>query len=419
MRTSPAGAPDVIVIGAGPAGLAAAAGLGRLRIPAIVLEQADSAGAAWLGRYDRLRLNTCRWTSRLPGVRHPARTGLFPSRDQMVAYLQDYARRQGLQVRVRTRAERIDRHDGGWELQTSGGPLAARQVIVATGHDHTPHIPAWPGRDRYAGLVLHAAAYRNAQPFAGARVAVAGAGCSGLEIAYDLAEGGAARVWVCVRTQPNIMLRRSGGLPGDLPAIALLRLPPPVADSIALLARRLTIGDLSQHGLSPPTEGIFTRLRRQGKAPAVVDRQVIEAIRSGRIEITAGLESFGQTHLALSDGTRIGADAVIAATGYTPGLERLAGHLGVLDERGYPRRHGGTAAVPGLRFIGYLPRPGQIGHMGREARRAATAISNELGATGTRARYRLAIASRTGSADTKQTVMMGTPPRPLCSGDQR
>ena len=266
-------APEVMVIGAGPAGLAAAAELGRLRVPCTVLEQADSVAAAWRGRYDRLRLNTCRWTSRLPNSSYPAHAGLFPSRDQIVSYLEDYAQRHALDVRVRTRVERIDRHNEGWQLQTSAGPYSSRQVIVATGHDHTPYLPSWPGRDRYTGRLLHAAGYRNAQAFLGARVAVAGAGSSGLEIAYDLAEGGAERVWVCARTRPNIMLRQSGGLPGDLPAIALLRLPPRTADAQARLVRRLTIGDLTPYGLAPPAEGIFTRLRREGKAPAIVTRR--------------------------------------------------------------------------------------------------------------------------------------------------
>jgi cation diffusion facilitator CzcD-associated flavoprotein CzcO len=370
-------APDVIVIGAGPAGLAAAAELGHQGMTATVLEQAGTIGASWRGRYDRLRLNTCRWTSRLPRSPYPAGTALFPSRDQVVSYLEDYARRYVPDVRLRTCVERIDRHDCGWQLQTSAGPLAAGQVIVATGHDHTPRIPGWPGRDRYAGRLLHAAAYRNAQPFLGARVVVVGAGCSGLEIAYDLAEGGAERVWLSVRTQPNIMLRRSAGLPGDLPAIASLRLPPRIADAQALLVRRLTIGDLSQQGLTPPAEGIFTRLRREGKAPAIVGKEIIHAIRTRRIQITAGLESIEQASLVLTDGTRIEADVVIAATGYTPGLEPVAGHLGVLEQRGLPRVHGGQAAAPGLRFIGYLPRPGQISHMGREARRAARAIKDQ------------------------------------------
>ncbi len=215
-------------------------------------------------------------------------------------------------------------------------------------------------------------------------MAVAGAGWSGLEIAYDLAEGGADRVRVCnrvrvcIRTQPNIMLRQSGGLPGDLPATALLRLPPRIADTQALLARRLTVGDLRQYGLTPPAEGIFTRLRREGKAPAIVDKQIIQAIRTRRIEITASIESLDQASLVLTGGTRIEADVLIAATGYAPRLEPLAGYLGVLDQRGLPRRHGGEAAAPGLRFIGYLPRPGQIGQIGREARRAAQAIKNEI-----------------------------------------
>ena len=161
-----------------------------------------------------------------------------------------------------------------------------------------------------------------------------------------------------------------------------MAVPECIADSQARLVRRLTIGDLSQYGLTPPAEGIFTRLRRDGKAPAIVDKEIIHAIRTRRIEITAGIESLEQASLVLADRTRIQADAIIAATGYTPGLEPLAGYLGVLDQRGLPHTHGGKAAAPGLRFIGYRPRPGQIGHIGREAQRAARAIKNEIQATG-------------------------------------
>ena len=69
---------------------------------------------------------------------------------------------------------------------------------------------------------------------------------------------------------------------------------------------------------------------------------------------------------------------MIAATGFSRGLEQLVGHLGVLDDDGVPRVHGGPATAPGLRFVGYTPRPGQIGYMGREARRAAGEISDEM-----------------------------------------
>ena len=202
-----------------------------------------------------------------------------------------------------------------------------------------------------------------------------------MEIAFDLVEGGARGVNVAVRTQPNIMPRQSGAMPGDLPAIAMLSLPPRVADVPARLVRRLSVGNLSDYGLVPPAEGVFSRLRRDGKAPAIVDKEVIQAIKERRIGIVAGVRSLTEREVMLADDTTLQPDAVIAATGFSRGLEQLVGHLGVLDENRVPRVHGGPAAAPGLRFIGYAPRPGQIGYMGREARRAAGEISDEMKAS--------------------------------------
>jgi cation diffusion facilitator CzcD-associated flavoprotein CzcO len=276
--------------------------------------------------------------------------------------------------------EAIDREDGGWLVRTDKGQHAARQVVVATGHQHTPQIPDWPGKGDYRGRLLHAAEYRNADEFQGVDVMVVGPGCSGMEIAYDLADGGAGRVWIAVRTQPNIMLRQSGGMPGDVPARLLMRLPARFADRQAGMVRRMTVGDLSRWGLVPPEEGLFSRHHRESKAPAIVDKEVIEAIKSGRMEVVAAVASLDETGVLLADGTRLEPAAIISATGYGSGLEAIVGHLGVLDERGFPRIHGGPAVAPGLRFIGYKPAPGQIGDMGREARRAAKQIASELAA---------------------------------------
>ena len=97
-----------------------------------------------------------------------------------------------------------------------------------------PILPDWPGRDRFAGELIHSREYPNAEPFAGRRALVVGPGCSGMEIAYDLAEGGAAEVWLSARTPPNIVLREGpGGLPGDMVAVVLLRLPRRVGDAFA------------------------------------------------------------------------------------------------------------------------------------------------------------------------------------------
>lgn len=362
----------VVVVGAGPAGLASAAELGRRGIPVTVLERADAIAASWRGRYDRLRLNSSRPFSKLPGGRYARGTPIFPSRDEVVAYLEGYARRNGIEVRLGTRLERIDRNGEGWILRTSTGDLPAGQVIVAAGYEHTGFIPDWPGRDRFEKRLIHSGEYRNPQPFRDADALVVGPGCSGMEIAYDLAENGAGRVRLAVRTPPNIIIRSPAG---PIFANTLRRLPPERADAFMRFVRAKEIGDLTKYGLPVPEEGLFSRLRRLGVAPAIVDKEVIQAIRDRRIEIVAGVESLDETGLTLADRTRIEPDAVIAATGYRTGLEPIAGHLGVLNERGAPHSPQGEEVAPGLRFVGYRPLPAHIAHMGREARRAAKEIA--------------------------------------------
>jgi cation diffusion facilitator CzcD-associated flavoprotein CzcO len=366
---------QVVVIGAGAAGLATAAELGRRGIRALVLERADAVGSSWRGRYDRLRLNSSRPFSKLPGARFARGTAMFPSRDEMVGYLGDYAARNRIDVRLGTRVDCIDRDGGGWLLGTSTGDVRAEQVVVASGYDHTPFVPEWPGRDRFRGRLLHSADYREPSPFRGQDVLVVGPGCSGIEIAYELAENGAARVRLAVRTPPNIILRAPIG---PLLANAMLKLPTDRADRMMTRVREKSIGDLTEYGLPQPEEGVFSRLRRLSVAPTIVDMEMIDAIKDGRIEIVAGVDALADTAVELTDGTRIEPAAVVAATGYRCGLEPLVGHLDVLDERGVPRAVLGEPAAPGLRFIGYVPLPAHLGHMGREAKGAAKAIALEM-----------------------------------------
>ena len=379
----------VIVVGAGPAGLTSAAELGRRGIPALVLEQAHAVGFSWRRRYDRLRLNSSRPFSKLPGARYARGTGIFPARDELVGYLESYTARHRIDVRFDTRLDRIDRNGGGWLLRTSTGDLVADQVIVASGYENTPFVPDWEGRDRYRGRLLHSADYRNPESFSKRDVLVVGPGCSGMEIAYDLAEGGASRVRLAVRTPPNIIVRAPIG---PLFARLMAKLPPEKADRLMSRIRAKEVGDLTEYGLPEPEEGVFSRLRRLQVAPAIVDKEWIQAIRDRRIEIVAGVEALDETGVNLADGERIEPDAVIAATGYRRGLEPMVGHLGVLNERGAPRAVLGEPASPGLRFIGYVPRPAQLGLLGGEAREAAKGIAREV--SGRRATPALVLATR-------------------------
>jgi glycine/D-amino acid oxidase-like deaminating enzyme len=300
-------------------------------------------------------------------------------REQVIDHLETHATRDGLELRLGTRVGQLARGNGGWRVATTAGEIDAPQVVVATGHEGEPLIPDWPGRASFTAPLIHSHDYKTPDPFKGKHVLVVGPGCSGMEIAHDLAEGGAAKVQLAVRTPPNITLREGPGpLSGDMIAVAMLYLPTKFGDAMANFARRMDIGDLTEFGLPVPEEGTMSRFRRLGVAPAIVDKEVIEAIKAGRIEVVRGVASLDETGVELADGARVEPDAVICATGYGRVLEPLVGHLGVLDERGMPRARGARSAAPGLRFIGYVPRPGGLGYMGKESRKAARANDREL-----------------------------------------
>jgi cation diffusion facilitator CzcD-associated flavoprotein CzcO len=373
----------VVIVGAGPAGIGSALALKDAGLRPLVIDRAEEAGSSWRGRYDRLRLNTCRPFSHLPNRSWPKGTPMFPTRDQLVEHIDRHAHEEGIELKLGTTVERIDRDaGGGWVVETSDGSIPAAQVIVATGYENVPFIPDWQGREGFTGELIHSAEYRNPKPFEGRSALVVGPGCSGMEIAYDLATGGATTVWLSARTPPNILLRQGPGpIPGDMIGVALLRAPVRFGDAFARFGRRMDLGDLTEYGLPVPEEGVFSRLHRLGVAPAIVDREVIDAIKDGRIEVVRGVQSIYGSTVVLVDGERIEPEAVICATGYRPGLESLVGHLGVLDKRGMPSAVGEQPAAPGLRFLGYVPRPGGIGYAGKQAQRAAKLIARELRTT--------------------------------------
>jgi len=345
---------SVIVVGAGAAGLGTAAELQRLGVDAVVLERGDGPGAAWRARYDGLHLHTIRSLSGLPGTPIPRSEGRWLSRDAYVRYLERYAQASGVDIRTRTAVTRIDRADGGWLVHTAQEDLAADAVVVATGMSNVPFMPDWPGRSSFAGELIHSAEYRNPMPYRGRDVLVVGSGNSGAEIATQLADAGAARVRLSVRTPPQIARRDRAGIPAQVLGLTLGRLPVRVGDAFGLALRRLSIPDLTEFGLPRPAVGPATTFRRTRQIP-ILDVGFVDAVRARRIEIVPAVESLQPDGVALADGSVPRVDAVIAATGFAPGLEPLVGHLGVLDDRGEPVVHGAQEhpGAPALHFAGY------------------------------------------------------------------
>ncbi|UUN27511.1 NAD(P)/FAD-dependent oxidoreductase [Streptomyces sp. FIT100] len=367
----------VYVIGGGPGGLAAAAALRERGVRAVVLEKSESVGASWRGHYDRLHLHTTRRLSGLPGLPMPRRFGRWVARDDVIRYLEKYAEFHELELVTGVEVTRIEPAGDDWLLHASGGRrLTGRAVVVATGHNHTPRLPDWPGRDTYAGELLHASAYRNAAPYAGKDVLVVGVGNTGAEIAVDLVEGGAERVRLAVRTMPHIVRRSTAGWPAQRTGILVRRLPVRLVDRAGDLVGRISVPDLSAQGLPRPDTGLYSRVR-QGAIP-VQDVGLIEAVRSGRVEVVAAVESFDDSKVVLADGSHLTPDAVVAATGYSRALEPLVGHLGVLDDRGRPVVHGGRAPrqAPGLYFTGFTnPISGMFREMALDARKIAKTLA--------------------------------------------
>lgn len=344
-----------LIVGAGPGGLASAAMLERAGFDTLVVERGDGVAAKWKAAYDRLHINTSTLFSYLPGAHFPARVGRWPSRDQLVAYYERYAREHGLAVQPNTTVQRVERAGTGWRLITDRGDLDAPVVVVATGKDRTPTMPDWPGRETFDGELLHTAHYRNAAPYRGRDALVVGSGNSALDVCLDLAGGGARSVRLSVRRPPHITRRSVLGVPSDVFSVLSSRLPDPVVDEGARRLRRASIGDLSAYGLPEPRDGLATRLRRTGMIPTIDPGQFVPAVKAGRIDVVAAVESFDRSAVVLEGGRRLSVDVVIAATGYRQDLEPLVGHLGVLDGRGRPEVIGGATCpqAPGLYFIGF------------------------------------------------------------------
>jgi putative flavoprotein involved in K+ transport len=369
-----------IVLGAGTAGLAVAATLRDVGVDVMVLERTDQVGASWRTRYDGLRLNTTGWMSTQPGFRASRRRyGEFPSRDAWIEYLEHYAAHHRIDVRFGTEVRRLGSVNGGWRVETDREDLQALFVVVATGFDHDPDLPDWPGRDGFTGELIHSSAYRNPEPYRDRDVLVVGPGTTGLEVAALLSRGGAGRVRVACRTPPNLTARKIVGASINISGVALNHLPLRVGDQLGWLSQRILFGNLDRYGLPRSPNGIATTMRCRQQAPAY-DSGFVALLKAGQIEIVAAVEGFDGPGVLLADSTRIEPEAVIAATGYRRGLEPLVGHLGVLGEDGIPLVSGGNqhSSAQGLFFTGY--RPDLSGHlrlMRPEARAIARAVRRQ------------------------------------------
>jgi putative flavoprotein involved in K+ transport len=317
-------APEVVVVGGGQAGLAIGYFLKRQGRDFTILEAHEEPAGAWRERWDSLRLFTPVRRNGLPGRPFPGDPGAYPGRDEVVAYLTDYARELDLPVELgsRVRAVRAG-EEGGYVIELDDRTVRARQVVIATGPFQVPVVPSIAERFDAGVLQLHSTQYRRPDQIPAGSVLVVGGGNTGYQIAEELADTG-RDVHLSVGARQTPLPQRLFGrdLFDYLEATRLMRVP---------VTSRL--GSRLQH-----------RETLIGSSPRAARRHGIQL--HGRAVEVAGSE------VRFADGGSVSPDAVIWATGFR--LDHSFVELPIFDADGRVVHQRGVTSAPGVYFLGQL-----------------------------------------------------------------
>jgi putative flavoprotein involved in K+ transport len=315
---------DIVIIGAGQAGLASAYAAQRAGLQPLVLEAGAEPTGSWPRYYESLALFSPARYSSLPERALPGDPERYPTRDEVAAYLRDYAGWLGADIRTGQRVTRVAVRDGqDFEVETAAGLLLHTPfVIAASGGFGRPHRPRLPGEETFRGTLLHAADYRRPAGYAGRRVVLVGGGNSAVQIAHELAA--VARVTLATRSRLKWQAQRPLG--------------------------RDMHWWFDRTGLDYAPLGRLW-LRLDGN-PVVDDGRYRAALAAGAYDHRAMFTRLTADGVAWPDGSTEPVDAVLLATGYRPDLGYLAG-TAALDASGAPlHRAGMSRTVPGLAYVG-------------------------------------------------------------------
>jgi putative flavoprotein involved in K+ transport len=310
----------VVVIGAGQAGLAAAYHLQREGLPFVVLEATGQAAGSWPRYYDSLVLFSPARYSSLPGLQFPGDPDHYPTRDEVVSYLEQYSLHFRFPVQLQSRVNAVERKGREFVVRTErGSALRARAIVIATGSFSHPSVPKISGSESYKGTALHALTYRNPEPFRGQRVVVVGAGNTAVQIAVELAQ--VARVSLATR------------------------------EPVRYLPQRILGKDL--HWWFELTRIDRTRWFSDQGTPVLDEGRYRRSIRGGEPDSRPMFTRYHEDGVVWSDGTLERVDAVIYGTGYRSTADYLTS-LGALDDHGQIlQAKGESRTVPGLYYMGF------------------------------------------------------------------
>jgi len=373
----PATQTNTLIIGASISGLASAACLQKKNVEHIIIEKQGQIASPWRNHYDRLHLHTSKRFSHLPYKKMAGAYPRYPSRLQVIEYLEEYQREFNINPIFNREATSIKRADGHWITTAGEDTFRSKYLIMATGAYGRPKPVQFKGMETFPGRILHSYDYRTGQEFKGQHVLVVGFGNSACEIAIDLYEQGAIPS-MSVRSPVNVIARDILGIPILEISLLLSHLSPRVADTLSAPVVKWTVGDLTRLGLKKLPYGPLQQIQKDGQAP-VIDIGTLKLIRKGHVKIYDDIEHIEQSIVCFKDGRKEAFDAIVAGIGY---YRDYAQFLKVDPERfqdlkvsaGKQRFFGND----GLYFCGYRVSPtGQIREIALDARKIARDIEKK------------------------------------------
>ena len=318
---------DVIVIGAGQAGLAMSYYLKKAGLSFLVLDQHKQVGESWRRRYDSLVLFTPRAYSCLPGLPFPGKQEGLPTKDDVACYLESYAAFYAFPIRHQQTVVTVSRSNGKYLVQTdSAHTYIAKQIVVATGPFHRPHVPGWSKSLSSSINQLHTHEFRNPSQLVEGSVLVIGAGNSGAQLAVELAAE--CRVYLAL-----------GNKRAHLP--------------LFFLGKNL-FWYLDKSGISKIT--IDSKLGKWVAArPDPIfgyKAEIQQLVAENRLTLKPRVVTADHDSVHFSDGSRLTVPNLLWATGYQPDYKWLGDLPGVLNSAGQPVHNRGVSPLPGLYFLG-------------------------------------------------------------------
>jgi hypothetical protein len=366
-----------LIIGASISGLASAASLKKQGIDYLIIEKQDRVATPWRNHYDRLHLHTNKRVSNLPYKKFSSSISTYPTRQQVVDYLEAYQKEFSIKPIFNTKAQSVKKEGDYWITQTNNGTFQSNYLIVATGPFSNPQSVHFQGIESFPGQIRHSYHYKTGKDYEGQQVLVVGFGNSACEIAIDLYEQGAIPS-MAVRSPVNVIPRDLLGIPILEISQFMSRLPPRIADIINAPLMRLLFGDLTTLGLKKMPYGPFEEIKKDGNIP-VIDIGTIKHIRQGHITIYDDIDHITGKTVYFVDGRNADFDAIVAAIGYCRSCDEIIAvdksRFDDLKVSVNKQKHFGK---DGLYFCGFYVGPrGQIREIALDAQKIAKDIADK------------------------------------------